>query len=426
MLLSIADFNEGQVAAVDNLQKFLDPADPRAFYGLFGFAGTGKSTVLSYLGHTQAAHDSNIVMCAPTHKAVSVLKWMRDDRSALRRFETIHKMLHIKGVIDEKTGETVFDTHTNFTTMPLWLEAYNVLIVDECSMLDKEKVELIEYLTTVMPLKVVYVGDPYQLPPVTEENLNKGRSFSFNCESRIILKEVERSHGPVAAAAHAARKAIGKKERLVLPTTEGTQRITSEKELLRQYMEVHATGQILTFTNADVKKWNDRVRTQIHGAGVPYFHPGDRLVAAKSNGAVSSSEEFLVTSAVAVNHMGVECWKLYFEDKLFHLYACEPGTQDQARIIEETRRKKQWLKDKKGGHGSRRSYERWQEFQNAFHDLRHGYAQTIHKSQGSTYEQVFVEEGELYERMWRPHELKFRGKLLYVAYSRAATRLVVL
>jgi ATP-dependent exoDNAse (exonuclease V) alpha subunit len=424
MLLDLADFNEGQVAAVDNLQRFLDPSDPRAFYGLYGFAGTGKSTVLSYLGHTSAAHASRIVMCAPTHKAVSVLRKMKDERSALRDFETIHKMLYIKGKVDEKTGETVFATHKNFQMMPVC--KFNVLIVDECSMLDKDKVELIVELTKHIDLKVVYVGDPHQLPPVTEEKLNGGKSYSFNCSSYTLLREIERSHGPVAAAAHAARKAIGKRDRMVIPTTDGTQRITSEVELLRQYMEVHETGQILTFTNDDVKKWNDRVRTQLHGPGVPHFHPGDRLTAAKTIGHISSSEEFVVSSAQLANHMGVDCWQLHFEDKLFHLYACAPGKQDQMRIAEETKRKMIWAEDKRKGRSSKRSYERWDEFRTAFHDLRHGYAQTIHKSQGSTYDQVFVEEGELFERMWAPQDIKFRGKLLYVAYSRAAKRLVVL
>jgi len=425
MLLSIADFNEGQVAAVDNLQQFLDPADPRAFYGLFGFAGTGKSTVLSFLGHTEIAHRRHIAMCAPTHKAVSVLQRMKTPRSALRHFETIHKMLHIKGRVDERTGETVFETHNRFSEMPLIEKNFDTLVVDECSMLDKEKVELLEELVKHHDIKIIYVGDPYQLPPVTEENLNKGRSYSFNVSSRTVLKEVERSHGPVAAVTHAARRAIGKDLRIDIPETEQTARLQSEAELLRRFMPVCDTGQILTYYNADVKKWNDRVRAQIHGPGVPHFVAGDRLSAAKTIGAISASQEFVVREAKRVKHKDIECWQLDFEDELFRLFACEPS-QNQARIAQETKLKKTWLDRRKKGHGSRQSYERWDEFRTTFQDLRHGYARTIHTSQGSTYEQVFIEEGPLYDNFWKPHVLKFRGKLLYVAYSRAAKEIAVL
>jgi hypothetical protein len=190
-------------------------------------------------------------------------------------------------------------------------------------------------------------------------------------------------------------------------------------------MDVHETAQILTFWNEDVLKWNTRVRTVLFGPDAPYFHPGDRLVAAKTVGAITSSQEFVVARADLTTRRGVPCWKLTFVNEFYSLLVCDP-TQEEARVLEETRLKVRFLKDQAQGRSTTMSGQDLQTFRNDFADLRHGYAQTIHKSQGSTYDQVFVESNKMYERMWKPDETKFRGKLIYVAYSRAAQRLAVL
>jgi exodeoxyribonuclease V len=70
-------------------------------------------------------------------------------------------------------------------------------------------------------------------------------------------------------------------------------------------------------------------------------------------------------------------------------------------------------------------YKQWQDFwrlkQQRFANLNYSYALTIHKSQGSTFANVFVDLPNL----MRDRNLKERNQLLYVAVTRAAKRLFI-
>ena len=59
----------------------------------------------------------------------------------------------------------------------------------------------------------------------------------------------------------------------------------------------------------------------------------------------------------------------------------------------------------------------------AFVRVRPGWATTIHKSQGSTYEQVYLVQTDVLRRAKQDHP--FRNMLLYVAYSRASKGLYI-
>ena len=68
--------------------------------------------------------------------------------------------------------------------------------------------------------------------------------------------------------------------------------------------------------------------------------------------------------------------------------------------------------------------KRWREFWELkllFHDVRYAYSLTIHKAQGSTFENVFVDVRDLYINR-KTYE---RNQLLYVAVTRSAKRLFI-
>jgi exodeoxyribonuclease-5 len=50
-----------------------------------------------------------------------------------------------------------------------------------------------------------------------------------------------------------------------------------------------------------------------------------------------------------------------------------------------------------------------------FHDIRHCYALTTHKHQGSTYQNIFIDVNDIYSN----YDVEQRNKLLYVAMTRA-------
>jgi len=66
----------------------------------------------------------------------------------------------------------------------------------------------------------------------------------------------------------------------------------------------------------------------------------------------------------------------------------------------------------------------WRQFFKAdrtFHDLRHGYASTVHKAQGSTFKTVFIDLPDLLTC----RDAELRNRLFYTALTGASHRVVI-
>ena len=117
---------------------------------LTGYAGTGKTKTLELLNKYL---DGKAVWCSPSHQAASVLS-----NSAGVNAITLASVLGLGRKIHE--GKEVF--------VPVYrnkIDGAKYLIVDEASMISKYHLSLIlEY----DKCKILFVGDPAQLPPVKE------------------------------------------------------------------------------------------------------------------------------------------------------------------------------------------------------------------------------------------------------------------
>jgi ATP-dependent exoDNAse (exonuclease V) alpha subunit len=396
---------------------------PETFYGLFGFAGSGKSTVLSFLGTSAVAANLRICMSAPTHKAVGVLEGMaRKHESGFRHFKTIHSLLKMQSVTDLETGVREFKPN-----LAWWSEApmakFDVIIVDECSMINTKIHGYIEDAAQTLGKKIIYVGDPMQLPPVGEEKVNGGKSLSFNMDEFSLLKKVERFGGPIADVVQDIRKNItsGYAYRPAFVTCDEIRRCNGSKRFFDEFMEVHETAQIIAYRNAKVDAANKVIRERLFGKGVPHFVPGERIIAASSGKAWYSQEEFIIADARPAKHMGIDCWVMRFQNSLMgDVYACAPDQQP------ELTRKLKELRNEAQGESKAKAKALWQDYydlKDSFGKFRPAYAQTIHASQGSTYPQVFIVERDIDALRYDP---LYHGKMLYVAYSRAAKQITVL
>lgn len=109
---------------------------------LSGAAGVGKSFLTTHIvaqliqkiKESKYYQSGDIVLTAPTHKAVRVLKNMIDANGINAQCRTIHSFLNIEPSIDYGTGEEKF---TVKRTKEAPTKA-SVLIVDESSMISKE------------------------------------------------------------------------------------------------------------------------------------------------------------------------------------------------------------------------------------------------------------------------------------------------
>lgn len=129
-------------------------------YLLQGYAGTGKTFLLADIVNFIDTR-GKVIVTAPTHKAVRVL---RDMVGAGPKYSTTHAALGMKQIIKDD-GTIMFK---NDPSLGFPAEDYTHIIIDEASMINDEIFE------TLVPLaekgkKILFVGDPLQIPPVGQE-----------------------------------------------------------------------------------------------------------------------------------------------------------------------------------------------------------------------------------------------------------------
>ena len=148
------------------MDQFIDKANEYPIMILQGFAGTGKTSVVSALVKTLPLFNFKFLLLAPTGRAAKVLSAYAD-RSAF----TIHKIIY-KQVADPKSGMLIFKRVKNYNKN-------TIFIVDEASMLSESNnfgdngllKDLLGFVFEHASNKLLLIGDTAQLPPV-------GQTFS--------------------------------------------------------------------------------------------------------------------------------------------------------------------------------------------------------------------------------------------------------
>jgi exodeoxyribonuclease-5 len=162
------DFTPHQDAALQAVARWLSdrPGEGRTpqLFRLFGYAGTGKTTLARHL----AAHiDGEVKYAAFTGKAALVMR-----RKGCSGASTIHSLIYRARESGEETP-----------TFELWDDApaskAKLIVIDECSMVDAELGR--DLMSFGVP--VLVLGDPAQLPPV------QGGGFFTDVEPDAMLTE---------------------------------------------------------------------------------------------------------------------------------------------------------------------------------------------------------------------------------------------
>lgn len=217
-----------QIKGGKKVIKFIMDSN-KATFGLYGYAGTGKTTttveLISYL--LVKGYINSVVFTAPTNKAVNVIKSqfrphikeiyekisgkeinIKGDYNFENsidklysvgvkvEFITTHKLLEFS-MDYNSDGGLIFARNSNLKKKTSLMDRYELVIIDECSMLpldiisaifddvkDKERLEGKIDIGSGMP-KIIFTGDPAQLPPV-----NESKSFIFiKNENDLDIKE---------------------------------------------------------------------------------------------------------------------------------------------------------------------------------------------------------------------------------------------
>jgi exodeoxyribonuclease-5 len=178
MTLELTPGQEQARQMVKALRKIEGPA----FGIICGFAGTGKTTMLRVLAEE---HGAPIVL-TPTGKAA-----LRVAEASGLEALTIHRWMYAPAENPE-TGEVRFDKKPIDT---IAIPSNHLVVIDEASMVSEEMWNDIWGLCHSIGLKVLLVGDKFQLPPVYKKD-GEWKSFStlvdLKTEHRVDLTEVVR------------------------------------------------------------------------------------------------------------------------------------------------------------------------------------------------------------------------------------------
>jgi len=131
------------------------------FWGLTGSAGTGKTTVMKEVLNV-IKQKYGVCVSAPTHKAKEVIS-----RATGLNSETVQRLLGLKPDLEVENfniNKIVFD----YKSKPL-IQKFSLVIIDEASMLNSDLLTYLKDQARRYKVKILFVGDALQLPPVGED-----------------------------------------------------------------------------------------------------------------------------------------------------------------------------------------------------------------------------------------------------------------
>src|SRR3954471_14152824 len=221
-------------------------------FRLFGYAGTGKTTLARHLAE---AVDGTVLFAAFTGKAALVMR-----SKGCERASTIHSLIYKT----RESGEEI-------PSFDLWDDApaskASLIVIDECSMVDAELGR--DLISFGVPLLVL--GDPAQLPPI------QGGGFFTDAEPDAMLTEVHRqaADNPIVRLSMDIREG----ERLTPGDYGMTSVVTKDAFDPQRALE---TDQILVGRNNTRRAYNGRLREK-QNIEDPLPVAGDKLVCLRNN-----------------------------------------------------------------------------------------------------------------------------------------------
>lgn len=415
-----------QWTALQAIEAFVNSDEK--LYLLTGYAGTGKTTLLQVLLNRfrQQRDRHKVVLTAFSNKATKVLNLMASFWGLDIDCMTCCQLLALKPVIDDESGKQVFQSDRKQASQ---IDRFRLVIVDECSMINEEMWGLLVNAVSNLHnrTQLLFVGDAAQLPPVGEPESPCFRQIYH----RSDLTQVVRYGGAIGVLAEDIRRNLDRDKfpRFRSDTnaerTEGCFALSNRQQwetlMLKAFTSEayqHNPDQVraLAYTNRRVNQLNQKIRTTIYGTNAPRFVPGERLIAI--NPCLQEEAILLPTSAecevlkVAKGREGN--WPVWFLE-----IETEEGKFKTLRVLHES-----GLADYQLKLETFAKEKRWQEFwdlKQFFHEVDYAYSLTIHKSQGSTFQDVFV---DLASMRANPNVVE-RNQLCYVAFTRAAKRLFI-
>jgi hypothetical protein len=474
-------YTDEQQNVIKEVIKFIANKEQK-FFGVFGSAGTGKTTIIIKLIYFLIQNNliNKAGVFAPTHKALNILKVKFTESSTEKiddyeeqklSFLTIHQLLNF---VPEVTMEGTLD-FVKIKRSKI-IKEYEVIIFDECSMIAKNLINIIfSEVVSLNKIKIIFCGDPSQLPPVHEK---KGIIFD-KIDNKIVLNKAVRCQNEFMISlwdeirnwtdTPKLKQFVGKLNIFFY----NNRKKFSDKCV--DNMKNNKCDIVLAWTNNCVDEYNRIIREVLVTDIKKKFAEGDIIIVNNFyemkgefvDKKLYTSEQIKVVNAEEIEKKVVEfkiqekilknkiprfkdecklieniinkkttrnyrCWKLLVknynmntkeDNNIYIVYVCDDSKLDIDK--QKTLRIIQKFKFKHSKEIEIIKYmlkEFYNLFVEPFADVNYGYAITCHKSQGSTYHNVFVDVEDISKNI----DFEETKRCLYTAITRTSNEIHLL
>lgn len=432
--------NVQQIDALNEMDRFMKSNETSMT--LSGYAGTGKTSLMEMIAQKGRKQYRPVVFCATTNKAAAVL----NERVSKAGFKaaTLNKVFGISVEVDSKSNTYNARNLVN-VLKDADITPGTTVIIDEASMINEENYGILNNIAKQNDLKIIYVGDSAQLAPVGEDKISKvfrngeGKVITLTqverTDDNAILKEATelRNGNPLSGVSSFNDKGEG--VAYISPNHQD-----EINNIVAHYVKglKHNSNyfRILAFTNKAVSAYNNQVR-ELLGYTSPIPQVGEPMTGYNNWGyewktksyRFINSESYKV-SKVDKSHkittnlndgtaVTMEVIPLTLEDSLgnidtFNFIDIKSNPSNlQAAIQLANEKKMLWAEAKHavGRDAKAKIYQRINFIDNFLfvndniEDSNHnllqaktidfGYAMTVHKSQGSTFTNVLMDDVDI-------------------------------
>ncbi len=432
------------------MDKFLETKG-NAFFLLRGYAGTGKTSIITALVETLPSFNYKFVLVAPTGRAAKVMSHYTKKAAF-----TVHKIIY-KQTGDPSTGVLEFKPQKNYYKK-------SIFIVDEASMLSIKSdfgkrgllEDLISFAFSHKENKLLMIGDTAQLPPIGQKQSNaltldyyqKFDHLTFEAELNEVMRQMQESG--VLYNATQLRNLLGRKNPSVSIKTRDYSdifRMDSSKmeDGLRYAYDKYGVGNtiIITRSNKAAVNYNLFIRRQIHFYDEE-LEVGDVVMAVRNNYNYAPPES---PSGFVANGDFMEVMKILNFEELhgfrfaqleLQMYGgAEGGERFVAKVLLDTIYSNSTsLTEEQNSSLWRSVSEDYMHIESrkarneailkdpylSAIQIKFAYALTCHKAQGGQWSAVFIDQGYLHEDIDKEDQIKW----LYTAVTRATSELFLI
>ena len=441
--------NSEQNKILLRLVEYITTLGNRSIFLLKGYAGTGKTTLISALVKSLPSIGKRSVLLAPTGRAAKVLA-----KYSKKKSSTLHKKIY--WIRTTKNGNT-------FITLKENLHTNTIFIVDEASMIPEDAKDginkrslledLIKYVYEGIDCKLILIGDTAQLPPVNldispaldENNLDKKyQKQIIHQELKKVVRQ-EKNSMVLENATHLRELIEGNIKKLPkIKLNQEVVRISSGDELQECIEKSYGNSgventTIICRSNKRANQYNDRIRSEILWQE-DIISAGDILMVVRNNyfwldekseaGFLANGDIIEVTRIKEI----IERYGFKFAKASIRLMDYENENEiDTILLLDTINSESPSLKydeykklytevglDYKGQKDINKKIKE-NEFFNAI-QIKFGYSITCHKAQGGQWKNVFIDIGYFKKEMLDKNYLRW----LYTAFTRSTENLYLI